>query len=132
VAQPRQRHGVVAGHVRNYIPSEHPVHAFKASVRLAASEAYAGPPLESPLRIRLLFVMPRPASRIWKKRPMPREPYIGRCDWDNLAKAACDALNGTLWRDDRQIWHADVTAVTAAGDEASHAEIEVHETEVTP
>jgi crossover junction endodeoxyribonuclease RusA len=26
-----------------------------------------------------------------------------RCDWDNLAKLVCDALNGIAWRDDDQI-----------------------------
>lgn len=32
-----------------------------------------------------------------------------RCDWDNLAKLTCDALNGVAWGDDSQIAHAQVT-----------------------
>lgn len=30
----------------------------------------------------------------------------GRSDWDNLAKAICDALNGVIYIDDCQIVHA--------------------------
>lgn len=32
-----------------------------------------------------------------------------RCDWDNLAKLVCDALNGIAWRDDDQIEDARIT-----------------------
>lgn len=35
VAQPRQRHRVIAGNVSNYTPASSPVNAFKATVRLA-------------------------------------------------------------------------------------------------
>lgn len=30
------------------------------------------------------------------------------CDWDNLSKLVCDALNGKAWMDDRQIVYATV------------------------
>jgi Holliday junction resolvase RusA-like endonuclease len=33
---------------------------------------------------------------------------VGRGDWDNYAKLVCDALNGIVWMDDRQIRRADV------------------------
>jgi Holliday junction resolvase RusA-like endonuclease len=32
---------------------------------------------------------------------------VGRGDWDNYAKLVCDALNGIVWMDDRQIRKAD-------------------------
>ena len=38
-------------------------------------------------------------------------------DWDNVAKAFCDALNGLAWRDDSQICEAYVQLWIAAGDE---------------
>lgn len=33
---------------------------------------------------------------------------VGRGDWDNYAKLVCDALNGIVWQDDRQIRWATV------------------------
>lgn len=32
-----------------------------------------------------------------------------RCDWDNLSKLTCDALNGIVWEDDSQVVEAHVT-----------------------
>jgi Holliday junction resolvase RusA-like endonuclease len=131
IAQPRQRHRVIGDGakrcVHNYTPTQHPVNAFKASVRMAAAAAYHGPPLEGPLAIALLFLMPRPKAKIWKTRPMPREPYTGKYDWDNLAKGFCDALNGVLWRDDHQIAEALVRVYVAAGDESPRVDCVVAE-----
>jgi Holliday junction resolvase RusA-like endonuclease len=41
-----------------------------------------------------------------------------RSDWDNLSKLVCDALNGFVWKDDKQIQQAHVilTRVTDAKD----------------
>lgn len=36
-----------------------------------------------------------------------------KCDWDNLAKSVCDALNGIAWEDDSQI---DIALVTRGHD----------------
>jgi Holliday junction resolvase RusA-like endonuclease len=104
----------------------HPVHAFKASVRAAAAAAYDGPPLEMALALTAVFVMPRPGSMLWKKRPMPRAHYcVSRNDWDNLGKSVSDALNGLVWRDDGQIVVARVERWIASGDEQPHVEIEI-------
>ena len=84
VAQPRQR---VAMHARGgkplpfarvYTPAKHPVNAFKACVKLAASELFTAPTNE-PVECFLVFVMPRPKRMNWKKRPMPRVPNC--CRW---------------------------------------------------
>lgn len=129
VAQPRQRHRIVAGaaasFVQNYTPSKHPVQAFKSTVRLAARQAYAGGPSESALGLVVVFVMPRPGRLIWKKRAMPRCLHQSKPDLDNLVKAVKDSLNGLLWRDDGQIAHLNVSKVYAAGDEQPCVEIEV-------
>lgn len=39
--------------------------------------------------------------------PMPNKPRfdvpVVKPDWDNVGKISCDALNGTIWRDDQVI-----------------------------
>ena len=125
VAQPRQRHRIVRGpreFVQNYTPAKAPVNSFKAAVQQAASRAYHGAPLECPLLMSLVFVMPRPKSKVWKKRPMPREPHSGKPDRDNLMKSFQDALEGLLFRNDSQIWAGPVTKVIASGHEQPHVE----------
>lgn len=49
-------------------------------------------PIRTPVRVELRFY--RATAR--------------RCDWDNLAKLVCDALNGAAWDDDDQIVSAEV------------------------
>ena len=53
---------------------------------------------EGPVKIRMVFNMPKPKSYssklFW---------HIKKPDIDNLIKAVLDALNGILWRDDSQI-----------------------------
>ncbi len=128
-AQPRQRHRVAMIHGRpmamNYTPTKDPVNAFKAAVQLAASQAYRGPPLSGPLSVKTVFVFPRPKSKIWKKRPMPREWHVGKPDRDNLMKSFQDALNGLLWVDDSQICDGPPQKFIAAGDEQPHVEVEI-------
>ena len=125
IAQPRQRHAVIAGHVRNFTPKNAPVNAFKALVAMAAAEAYRGPPLEGPVSLAVVFVLPRPGNRIWKKRAMPRERHAKKPDRDNLEKSLKDALSGIIWRDDSQVCAGDVQKWIAAGDEQPHVEVTV-------
>jgi Holliday junction resolvase RusA-like endonuclease len=103
----------------------HPVAAFKATCRLAAQMAYSGPPLDCPLSVRLVFVMPRPSALQWKTRPMPRLPHAKKPDVDNLTKSVLDALTGLLWLDDAQIAACSIEKWIAAGDEQPHVEVEV-------
>lgn len=122
VGQPRQRHGVAfAGgkaFARNYIPSKHPIHDFKAAVKLAAMRCEEPKIGEGePVSVSLLVLKPRPKGKTWKTKPMPREHSPGKPDFDNIAKAVCDALNGVVWHDDSQVCHAVVTKMLAAGDE---------------
>lgn len=137
IAQPRQRHAMIAGHIRNYTPTSSPVNAFKASVRLAFSQVYTGKPLECPVTLSCVFVMPRPKRLIWKRREMPREPHTGKPDLDNLVKAMKDALKGLAWRDDSQVYsYAEpFIKVIAGGNEQPHVEVEIGtygQTEETP
>lgn len=126
VAQPRPRATAVGRHARVY-NAPGPVDAFKASVRLAASAAFNGAPLEGPLRVDAIFVFPRTKSMIWKTKPMPRVWHAKKPDRDNLDKSVLDALTGLLWRDDAQVCAGELEKWIAAGDEQPHVRIVVSE-----
>lgn len=117
IAQPRQRHAVVAGRMRNYTPAKHPVNVFKAAVQMAAATAYDGPPLQGPLAIDLEFVFPRTKQQTWKTKPMLRMRHTKKPDRDNLEKAVFDALKGLVWVDDSQVCAGSSSKWVAAGDE---------------
>lgn len=118
VAQPRPRATAINGAARMYeAKNSHPVHAFKASVRMAASAAYGGAPATCPLAVFLVFVFPRPRSKFWKTRPMPRERHAKKPDIDNCVKSLLDALNGTLYLDDSQVTVCNVEKWIASGGE---------------
>ena len=132
MAQPRQRHRIAGGKngmqfVQNFTPSKSPVQTYKAAIQLAAAAVYDGPPLSNPVSLEMTFVMPRPKSKTWKTKPMPRYWHTITPDSDNLAKAVQDALNKMLWADDSQICQMVVKKVVASGDEQPRTEIYVKE-----
>ncbi len=131
VAQPRQRHRAfqVDGQTRvsNYTPTRHPVNAFKSALQDALKRAYGGAPLDGPLLLNVLFLMPRPKAMVWKKRPMPRAFHDVKPDLDNLEKALKDALKGLAWRDDSQVADVIKRKRYAAGDEAPGVEVTIDE-----
>ncbi len=134
VGQPRHRVGAPRrgsggkGN-RSYVPEDHPVHAWKAQVTLAARAAYGPrPPVVGPLAVDVLFVMPRPkylgvGGRAW----FPRTP-----DRDNLDKALLDACKNILWADDAQVVDGHVAKVYAASGEEAHADVTVSYAGVVP
>lgn len=127
VAQPRQKQRVInvggRAMASNYMPTKHPVNAFKAAVALACQQQYRGAVLEEPLSMQLVAVFPRPKNLCWKSRPMPRLPKPSKPDFDNVSKSVLDALSGVLFRDDAQVWEAVVQKWIAAGDEQPHVEV---------
>ena len=125
VAKPRPRASRAGGFTRIYSPTGGAVGQFVASVRLAASQTYAGPPVTNPLRVDLEFVFPRPKSKVWKTKPMPREWKSSKPDRDNLDKAVLDALNGLIWRDDAQVVDGRITKQIASGDESPHVLVRI-------
>jgi Holliday junction resolvase RusA-like endonuclease len=55
---------------------------------------------------------------IWKRRPMPREPFVSRPDASNVLKAVEDALEKAgVYRDDKQVWVATIESVYCSGEE---------------
>lgn len=131
VAQPRQRHRVIGkegkSFVHNYTPTKAPVNAYKAAVQMAWRAASGGgAPLSGPLEIVATFVLPRPKSKVWKRRPMPRYQHTGKPDIDNLLKSTKDALSGLAWRDDAQVCRVSAEKIVAGGDEQPHAWIAIN------
>lgn len=82
-------------------------------------------PLEGPLRVELVFVMPRPGYLRWKRRPMPRQHHTSTPDAENLAKSFLDALTGLVWRDDSQVAELHLVKLIASGDEQPHVEVHI-------
>lgn len=124
------REALKATYATNYTPEKDLVNVFKQAVQLAFRVAYSGPPLDGPVGLSVLFVMPRPASKVWKRKPMPREwAPTAKADVDNLLKAVMDALNKRAWTDDRRVCEALPRKCIAAGDEKPHAEIRIESLE---
>ena len=126
IAQPRHRIAVVNGKGRAFgAKKSHPIHEFKATARMAFSELYDGPPLEGPISLVCVFVMPRVSAQIWKTKPMPRLLHAKKPDADNLLKGVKDALTGLAWVDDSQVAEVLVRKVIAAGDEQPHVTVQI-------
>lgn len=68
---------------------------FERNCRLYALKQYRGKPLTGYLNVSMLFC--------FTDRKMP--------DLFNLPKSVCDAMNGLLWEDDRQIVKGDVEKI---------------------
>lgn len=76
------------------------------AVRSAVIRQYAGSPLPGALAVELLAISQIPKSWSGKRQKAARDGELrpGRKpDFDNLVKLYCDALNGVLWEDDKQI-----------------------------
>ncbi len=125
VAQPRQRVAIRGGRAATYTPTKHPVTAFKATVRMAASQAYVGPPLEGPLSVVIEFVLPRPKSATKKRSDNPRLACAKKPDFDNLAKSVSDALNGLCWVDDAQLQDVRILKWVASATEQPHVNVSI-------
>lgn len=129
VAQPRQRHRVATINGRqmamNYCPARHPVNAFKAAVQQAVAAVHTAAPLAGPIRLSVVFLMPRPKRLIWKSKPMPREYHASKPDDENLLKSLQDALTAMAWIDDAQVCSLRLEKWYAAGDESPGVEVTI-------
>jgi Holliday junction resolvase RusA-like endonuclease len=126
VSQPRQRHAIIAGSVRNFTPANHPVQSFKSLCRLVASQKFKRP-LPGPIEVEIAFYFPRPASKVWKTKPMPLEVKTSKPDLDNLAKAVMDSLNGVCWIDDAQVCRIVLSKWIVAGGDPVQSVIKIKE-----
>ena len=102
IAQPRHKVSTRGGFAKAYIPKEHPIHAYKEAIQLAAKIAMAGrAPVEGPVLVTVLFRFGRPKSH--SKAARSNDNHKQKPDLDNLCKAVLDALNGICWTDDSQV-----------------------------
>lgn len=89
--QPRPRVSTRGGFARAYVPSRHPVHAYRQAVAIAARVA-GMTALADPIRVTVSCVFRRPKSHMTSKGVKASAPRCPRPDCDNLAKAVLDAL----------------------------------------
>jgi Holliday junction resolvase RusA-like endonuclease len=133
---PQPRHQVTRGGI-HYIPTDHPIRAYKAAIAAEASRL-SSQPTDQPVAVFLTFVFERPPSHFNKSGLKPTARlYPARNDWDNLAKGVCDGLTAArVWIDDDQVVMANVVRRYAAQGEKARTEIAVStlddETETKP
>jgi Holliday junction resolvase RusA-like endonuclease len=95
-------------------------------VAYSVAQSWRTGPLEGPIRVRLSFVMPRPAATPKRRTP----PAIKRPDIDKLTRAVNDALSGICWRDDSQVVDQHATKRLAERDEVSGVLIQIAPVEI--
>jgi len=98
VPQPRPRVSTRGGFARAYVPSKHPVHAYRQSLAAAARAAGLSDTGE-PLSVVIDAVFVRPKSHLRKSGVKPDAPKLPRPDVDNIAKACLDALQDVIGDD---------------------------------
>ena len=98
VPQPRPRVSTRGGFARAYVPSTHPVHAFRKAVSAAAQGAGLTATGE-PLNVVIDAVFERPKSHLRKSGVRDDAPRLPRPDVDNIAKAVLDALQDVMGDD---------------------------------
>lgn len=90
---------------------------YERSIRKVAAAAMAGAePYQGPLSVSVRLRLQPPASMSKRQRAAilaGEQPYLGRIDVDNGAKAVLDACNGVVFNDDRQIVRLWVTKIAA-------------------
>jgi len=75
---------------------------WEASFAAIAAPFTPVPPIDEPIEVSMLFVLPRPQKLMRKADPDGLLPASGRPDVDNLVKAVMDALKA-WWADDARV-----------------------------
>lgn len=105
VGKGRPRVSTRNGIVRNYTPEK--TRSYESTVAHEAHLAMAGAPLfEGPVGVVITALMQSPAKpskALREALALDRAWHTGRPDGDNIIKAANDAMNGIVWRDDAQV-----------------------------
>lgn len=107
IAQPRHRDVALPGGERLHLEaySSHRIHAYKAALRIAATQGMRRPPAprEMPIKLTIMVLFERPQRLLSKNRI--NKPYLhtSRPDDENLVKSIQDALTKVVWSDDCQV-----------------------------
>lgn len=131
VGQPRAKAARIGGFVRMYTPNT--ANDFKGAVQAAAIEAgLLNKLLEGPIRLRLVFRMPRPKSHFGtgknssKLKDSAAYWHTTKPDLDNIEKALKDALSDIrAWRDDCQVCSVEKCKVYVEGLEAPVSDVSI-------
>jgi len=127
-AQPRSRRSFMR-HGAPLVFDPGTAEGWKGEIALAARELRPAAPHDGPVELVLHFFMPRPKSHSGAKGLKPTAPHehTSKPDFDNLAKAVCDALTRLgFWRDDGQVWRSMVEKVYVPAGQRVGLEIIVH------
>ena len=106
------------------------VSEYKRAIQLAWNDKYGDAPvMDGPIRMTVMFVLPRPKAMMWKTKPTPSIFHTKRPDLDNLEKGVMDALQGLAFRDDSQICSKVATKYIAGKDDQPMIQIWMQEVE---
>jgi len=98
VPQPRPRVSTAGGFARAYVPKDHPIHAYRQAVAVAARAAGVRQ-ATGPVSIIIDAVFARPKSHMNKGGVKPKAPALPRPDVDNISKGVLDALKSVMGDD---------------------------------
>lgn len=110
VAQPRPKISTWGGRGRAYTPTDHPIHAYRQAIVLAAkgaAHARRHQVTDGPVVLEVLAVFGRPKSHLAKNgSPRSSAPtFPPKNDATNVAKGVEDAItdSAAVWVDDDQV-----------------------------
>lgn len=110
IGKQRPRFARVGGYVKTYTPKK--TQDYENNVKLAfLSQLEDSDYKEYSGRIKVViwaFFMPPKSYSKKKFNELLEMEYLKKPDADNIAKIICDALNGTAWKDDSQIYELEV------------------------
>ena len=111
------------------------IKAWRSAVVDAAKAAYDGPPLAGPIRIEVVYLMPRPKCHYGTgnnaynlKTSAPME-HTKQPDCLKLQRGTEDAMNKLIWRDDSQIVAFQISKTYTEGNVGAKIIIEAYEPE---
>jgi Holliday junction resolvase RusA-like endonuclease len=69
-------------------------------------QQWSGPPLDCPVKLFILALFPITKTSIKKVEAMlsGETKHVKKPDADNIQKFYMDVFNGTVWKDDSQVW----------------------------
>lgn len=95
------------GAIGTYTPQE--TVAFEDSIRAVAAQYRPQYVLDGPLHMQLNCYFLIPKTKVKKNKAVQQRYNTSKPDIDNVFKAVADALNGLIYRDDKQIVAAIIT-----------------------